>query len=100
MDAEEHHRWWKQTGRRHVNQILHDDWNPIGFELPDDEYSSYAATVGRLLREGAGADEVSAFLANAREHMGLQREDVDDRTDRRIATSLRAWYRDRMRERE
>jgi hypothetical protein len=100
VDAEEHYRWWKQAGRRHVNQILHDDWNPIGFELPDDEYSSYAGTVGRLLRERADVDEISAFLGSAREHMGLQRADVDDRTDERIATSLHAWYRDQMRERD
>jgi hypothetical protein len=92
MDTQAHHRWWNETGSEHINRVLHDDWNPIGFEMPADEYSTYAGTVGRLLREESSADDIAAFLGSARRRMGLEHQDVDVQTDRRIATSLGAWY--------
>jgi hypothetical protein len=94
VDSEAHHRWWKETGRAHINRVLRDDWNPIGVNVPDDEYSSYAGTVGRLLREHNTSEQIATFLGTAREAMGLPREEADDQTDREIARSLHASYTD------
>jgi hypothetical protein len=55
VELETHSRWWKQRGRSHVNRVLRDDWNPIGWQVPEDEYAGYAGTVGRMLREGTSA---------------------------------------------
>jgi hypothetical protein len=92
VDLEAHHRWWKQTGRNYVNRVLHDDWNPIGFGMPDDEYSTYAGTVGRLLHEGRSVSEIASYLGSSREYMGLERRPEDDVVDERIAASLVTWY--------
>lgn len=73
-----------------MNQILHDDWNPIGVgNMPADEYSSYAGTVGRLLGEGASAGAIAAYLGEAREYMGV---DADADHDRVIADRLYDVY--------
>jgi hypothetical protein len=37
-------------------------WNPIGADVPLDEYESYVPTIWRLLAEGAEVDELSAHL--------------------------------------
>jgi hypothetical protein len=100
VDLEAHHRWWKQTGCAHVNRILHDDWNPIGVRVPDDEYSTYAGTLGRMLREGRSISEIASFLGSARDRMGLYQEPEDDRADQRIAASLVNWYAGERRDRD
>jgi hypothetical protein len=92
MDLEAHHRWWKRCGRNHVNRVLHDDWNPIGFQAPDDEYSTYAGTVGRMLHEGSSVPDIADYLGSAREYMGLHRDPDDDLADERVAASLARWY--------
>jgi hypothetical protein len=84
------------TGRRATPSlsqcVLHDDWNPIGFRMPDDEYTTYAGTVGRMLHEGRSVSDIASYLGSAREHMGLHREPEDDRGDERVAASLVRWY--------
>jgi hypothetical protein len=92
VDLESHHRWWKQRGRIHVNRVLHDEWNPIGVQVPDDEYSTYAGTVGRLLYDGGSVADIVQFLGSARDHMGLSREPEDELADERVAALLVSWY--------
>ena len=91
MDLEEHHRWWKSTGRNAVNVVLREEWNPIGVSVPPDEYSGYAGTVGRLLSEHESAAAVAAFLGTARAHIGLG---PDAAVDERVAERLVALYPD------
>jgi hypothetical protein len=45
-----------------IRRILRDEWNPIGFDVPDDEYDSYIPAVYQLLRGGASAEEISRRL--------------------------------------
>jgi hypothetical protein len=92
MDLRAHHLWWKRSGRNYVNRVLHDDWNPIGFQMPDDEYSTYAGTVGRMLHERSSVADIAKYLGSARDCMGLRREPVDDLADERVAASLVRWY--------
>jgi hypothetical protein len=65
--------------------------------MPEDEYTTYAGGVARLLREQNDVDDIAAFLGSARGLMGLQRDEADDQADRQIARSLHAWYADQMR---
>lgn len=66
VELEAWQRWWKQRGRYGLNRILLDEWNPIGLEMPLDEYSGYAGSVARMLREGGRENEIAQYLADAR----------------------------------
>lgn len=45
-----------------IRKILHQDWDPIGCGVPEDEYDSYVWPVYDRLIHGAAADEVKAYL--------------------------------------
>lgn len=46
-----------------VDQILWDEWDPIGVsDLPRDEYSSYVGPIVTLLLRKADYDEIAAHL--------------------------------------
>jgi hypothetical protein len=45
-----------------IRKILHQDWDPIGCGVPEDEYDSYIWPVYALLIRNAGPDEVTAYL--------------------------------------
>ena len=46
-----------------VDQILWDEWDPIGVnELPRDEYSSYVGPIVTLLLRESDAAEIAAHL--------------------------------------
>lgn len=46
-----------------VDQILWDEWDPIGVsDLPRDEYSSYVGPIVTLLLRKADDDEIAAHL--------------------------------------
>ena len=82
--------WWEATGRDALNGLLHGKWDPIETGVPLDEYSSYVPIVGRLLREGQGADEIAAYLATIRTTwIGLPAEPDEDA---RAAALIVAWY--------
>jgi hypothetical protein len=61
--------WWLESGRDELGQLLWERWDPIGFPSPSggykpprDEYMDYVDSLERLLRGGACADDVDAFL--------------------------------------
>ena len=45
-----------------IRKILHQDWDPIGCGVPEDEYDSYVWPVYALLVRNARRDEVAAYL--------------------------------------
>ena len=47
---------------KRINAILRQDWNPIGFPVPGDEYESYAPPILRLLLNGADQTALTAWL--------------------------------------
>ena len=47
-----------------IRKILHQDWDPIGCGVPEDEYDSYLWPVLGLLQEGAPREEVADYLRN------------------------------------
>ena len=57
---------------RRINNDLHSEWNPIGCDVPKDEYESYAGPVATLLLKGAPDSEIAAYLFHVEtETMGL-----------------------------
>lgn len=53
-----------------IRKILHQDWDPIGCGVPEDEYDSYLWAVLRLLHEGAAREDIADYLRTvARESM-------------------------------
>jgi hypothetical protein len=62
--------WWTERGRDELGELLWQRWDPIGFASPSghfkpprDEYMGYVDELGRLLRDGASAADVEAFLS-------------------------------------
>ncbi|HVU09126.1 MAG TPA: hypothetical protein VHG89_11350 [Verrucomicrobiae bacterium] len=45
-----------------IRQILRCDWNPIGFDVPLDEYDSYIGSVYRILASSRSEEELIKFL--------------------------------------
>jgi hypothetical protein len=73
-----------------VVRLLAAEWNPIGFDVPPDEYDCVADPVGATLRDGLGPAEVAAVLGARRmEHFGCE---ADADSDLRVATALVEWY--------
>ena len=45
-----------------VRLVLLNDWNPIGFPVPQDEYDSYIPGILRLLLAGADHHKLTEYL--------------------------------------
>lgn len=56
------HRQSHKHALKRINAILRQDWNPIGFPVPDDEYDSYAPPILRLLLADADETALTAWL--------------------------------------
>lgn len=48
--------------RDSIRQILLNEWNPIGFDVPHDEYDSYIAPIYRILAGSRSEQELIEFL--------------------------------------
>lgn len=68
-----------------IRTVLLRDWNPIGFDVPSDEYDAYIGGVYRLLSDGAPIAEIAAHLAQAMQ-VGV---DVSAESLHEVATKLR-----------
>ena len=94
MDAQEHDRWWRETGDRELRELLVEQWDPIGISQlatePLDEYEHYAGQLVRRLRAGATEEEIAAVLEGFRADMGLE---PSDELPLGVARSIRDWYR-------
>jgi hypothetical protein len=72
-----------------IRRIFMSEWDPIGCDVPDDEYDSYIPAVYQLMRRGATAREISDRLSQIETvTMGLgNAKGMTDRNDR-VANSL------------
>ena len=76
---------WK-TDPEAIRRILLDDWNPIGVDVPDDEYDSYIPLIHRMIQQRNSVDQLTLALGNIEsERMGLQ---VNKQQNRRVAKLL------------
>jgi hypothetical protein len=92
MGLAEWQAWWKRQGANELNELLLTDWDPIGVgHAPEarGEYSSYAGSIARLLREGADDSAVEAELKASLGHMGLE---PSGEQERYVAARIVAWY--------
>ncbi len=55
---------WKADAAA-IRKILHQDWDPIGCGVPEDEYDSYLWPVLRLLDGGASREGIADYLRTA-----------------------------------
>jgi hypothetical protein len=71
-----------------IRRVLVDEWNPIGFPVPDDEYDNYIQIIYLLMQERASVKELAHQLEKFESiSMGL-----NPRTEanQRVATILLA----------
>lgn len=56
----------KMVTLRRIEQLLRDEWDPIGMmpHLPNDEYDTYAGQVLSRLGQGASAEEIARYLSD------------------------------------
>jgi hypothetical protein len=73
-----------------VNQILYNDWAPIGFKgyLPKDEYEPYAARIVSLLSKACTEDQLVALLSQT--EAGSTARPTSTRKVRAVARKLLA----------
>jgi hypothetical protein len=98
VDLAEWRAWWRRSGSDELNRLLWERWDPIGgpaepgkwaYKPPRDEYASYVGVVGRMLREGATADELASYLQRV-EVEGMRLSTREDTAG--VAEELIAWY--------
>jgi hypothetical protein len=54
---------------RQISKVLHADWNPIGCDVPEDEYDSYAGPIATLLMKDAPDADIAAYLDRVEREM-------------------------------
>ena len=45
-----------------VCKVLHEEWNPIGCRVPEDEYESYAKVIVKLLQQKCSESLIKEYL--------------------------------------
>lgn len=68
----------KQQAKRllaQVDAVLWNNWNPIGCSVPEDEYTTYAGQIVRMLMEGKPREEVVSYLCQAYEQVRGEKTD-------------------------
>ena len=86
-------RWWSKDGLPALRLMALERWDPLGiYEQPQrmDEYDGYLNRVGRLLRRGAGPEEIAHYLGRVRQE-ALRQEENDD-ADEAFADEVTTWY--------
>jgi hypothetical protein len=86
-------RWWSRQGLPALRLMALERWDPLGvYDDPQrlDEYDAYLNRVGKLLRRGAGPDEIAHYLGRVR-RLALKLEESDD-ADEAFAEEITTWY--------
>jgi hypothetical protein len=77
-----------KTMIKQVDAILWTFWNPISCGVPEDEYTSYAPVVARMVLEDRPVEELAGHLSRIREEaMGLG---PNEYADHAVAVRLKA----------
>ena len=86
-------RWWGREGLPALRRLALDRWDPLDvYEQAEaqDAYDAYLDRVGRMLRRGAGAEEIARYLGEVRTK-ALARE-ASEPADEEFADRVAAWY--------
>ena len=82
--------FWRKRGHAELSALLRHEWNPIGGDVPLNEYESYTTRIASLLASRASANAVAAELARIRHNqLGLP---ADPSGDEQAATAIAEWF--------
>lgn len=85
--------WWAEEGLPQLRLLAIEHWDPLGvYDDPSraDAYDAYLERVGRMLRKGAGPEEIARYLGEVRTKAFRRSEDED--ADEAFADRIVAWY--------
>jgi len=69
-----------------IRKVLIGDWNPIGSQVPEDEYDSYIPTLYLLMQVGENVETLARYLESVEtKWMGLA---ARPEVNQRVATTL------------
>ena len=88
-----HWRWWNSSGLPALRLMAIEHWDPLGvYDKPSraDEYDPYLKRLGRMLRGGKGAEEITRYLGDVRTK--ALRRGENEEVDRAFADRVVAWY--------
>jgi len=71
-----------------IGKVLWEDWNPIGCEVPRDEYDAYVGPIYSLLSRGALAADIARHLSSV-EMDAITGHQIDPSRLMNIANKLR-----------
>lgn len=82
-----------KTFIRQVDRLLWEEWDPIGFGVPEDEYTSYALVVAGKALNGESLQKILDYMDWAEsENMGLSRHPESMRKrNEPIAQKILLW---------
>ena len=85
--------WWAEQGLPQLRLLAVEHWDPLGVyddASRADAYDAYLERVGRMLRKGAGPQEIARYLGDVRTKALRRGEDED--ADEAFADRVIAWY--------
>jgi hypothetical protein len=85
--------WWSAQGLPQLRLMAIEHWDPLGvYDDPvrADVYDAYLQRIGRMLKRGAGAEEIAGYLGEVRTK--AFRLDEKPTVDELFADRITAWY--------
>jgi hypothetical protein len=85
--------WWADQGLPQLRLLAIEHWDPLGVyddASRADAYDAYLERLGRMLRKGAGPEEIARYLGDVRTKALRRSEDED--ADEAFADRVVAWY--------
>jgi hypothetical protein len=85
--------WWAERGLPQLRLLAIQHWDPLNvYDDPAraDAYDAYLQRVWRMLRRGAGAEEIARYLGEVRTRAFRRGENED--ADELFAEQIVAWY--------
>jgi hypothetical protein len=85
--------WWADQGLPQLRLLAIEHWDPLGVyddASRADAYDAYLERLGRMLRKGAGPEEIARYLGDVRTKALRRGEDED--ADEAFADRVVAWY--------
>jgi len=85
--------WWAEQGLPQLRLLAIEHWDPVNvYDDPSraDAYDPYLERVGRMLRRGAGSEELARYLGNVRTKVFAR--EPSETADELFADRIVAWY--------
>jgi hypothetical protein len=86
-------RWWRNEGLAALRLMALEHWDPAGvYDHPEqaDTYDLFLERLHRMLRGGAGTDEIARYLGAVR--VKVFKRDENEEVDESFAARVVTWY--------